>query len=108
MSAFKNHKAPLSIVTHNTEAMAAKTGNVYKSIAIMSKRANQISLNMKEELYERLSEFSSFTEGLDEVFENREQITISRFYERLPKAAAMAISEFIDDEIHFREKEIKE
>jgi DNA-directed RNA polymerase subunit K/omega len=79
-----------------------KTGNVYESIAIMGKRANQISVEIKEELKKKLDEFSSSSDNLEEVFENREQIEISRFYERLPKSTLIAAQEFIEDQVYYR------
>jgi DNA-directed RNA polymerase subunit K/omega len=79
-----------------------KTGNIYESIAIISKRANQISGEIKEELTNKLAEFASTTDNLEEIFENREQIEISRFYERLPKPSLIAIQEFFDDKIYYR------
>jgi DNA-directed RNA polymerase subunit K/omega len=79
-----------------------KTGNVYESIAIMGKRANQISVEIKEELKKKLEEFSSSSDNLEEVFENREQIEISRYYERLPKPSLIAAQEFLDDKVYHR------
>ena len=79
-----------------------KTGNVYESIAIMGKRANQISVEIKDELKKKLEEFSSSSDNLEEVFENREQIEISRFYERLPKPTLIAAQEFAEDQVYYR------
>ena len=79
-----------------------KTGNVYESIAIMGKRANQISVEIKDELKKKLDEFSSSSDNLEEVFENREQIEISRYYERLPKPALIATQEFLEDKVYYR------
>jgi DNA-directed RNA polymerase subunit K/omega len=81
------------------------TGNVYESCVVIAKRANQISVDLKEELTSKLAEFASTTDNLEEIFENREQIEISRFYEKLPKPNAMAIKEFIDGKIYFRKQE---
>ena len=81
---FKKTNAPTHTVTRDMQDFRDKTGNVYESIAIMGKRANQISVEIKEELKKKLDEFSSSSDNLEEVFENREQIEISRYYERLP------------------------
>ncbi len=99
---YKKSKAPNNTITWNTEDLAESTGNVYESVMIVGKRANQISVEMKEELNRKLQEFASYTDNLEEVFENREQIEISRFYERLPKAAALAVTEFMDGNVYFR------
>ncbi|MDG1147977.1 MAG: DNA-directed RNA polymerase subunit omega, partial [Crocinitomicaceae bacterium] len=78
------------------------TGNIYESIVMMSKRSNQLSVELKEELTQKLQEFASTTDNLEEIFENREQIEISRFYERLPKTVAMAMQELLADKIYAR------
>ncbi|MDF9795585.1 DNA-directed RNA polymerase subunit K/omega [Catalinimonas alkaloidigena] len=91
-----------SIVTRDMDKIAEPTGNIYESVAIISKRARQISVAMKEELNGKLAEFASTVDNLEEVFENREQIEISKFYERMPKPTSMAIEEFLDGEIGFR------
>ena len=79
-----------------------KTGNVYESIAIIAKRANQINITIKEELHNKLEEFASHTESLEEIHENKEQIEISRAYERMPNPALLATAEFLDDKVYFR------
>ncbi len=79
-----------------------ETGNIYESVAIIGKRANQISLDIKNELSKKLQEFASVSDNLDEVFENREQIEISRFYEKLPKPSLIATQEFVEGKIYFR------
>lgn len=84
--------------------MAIKTGNIYRSVATISKRANQISSNLKEELNSKLAEFASTVDNLEEIFENREQIEISRFYERMPKPTTTAIEEFLNDKLMYRDK----
>ena len=91
-----------SIVTRNMSEFANDTGNVYESIAIISKRANQISVKLKEELNGKLAEFATTVDNLEEVFENREQIEISKHYERLPKPTNLAIEEFLEGKITFR------
>ena len=93
---------PNSTVTRDVRELDKQTGNIYESIVIMSKRANQISTNMKEELHGKLAEFASSNDNLEEVFENREQIEISKHYERLPKPALVAIEEFLTDKIYYR------
>ena len=102
---YKKTNAEPTTVTRNVREIEAKTGNIYESIVVMSKRANQISLEIKEELSGKLAEFASHTDNLEEVFENREQIEISKFYERLPKPSAIAIHEFMDDKVYYRKPE---
>jgi DNA-directed RNA polymerase subunit K/omega len=99
---YKKSKAPSNTITWDTAKLAEPTGNIYESVMIIGKRANQISVEMKEELNKKLQEFASYTDNLEEVFENREQIEISRFYERLPKAAALASTEFADGNVYHR------
>ena len=99
-----------STVTRDLRELDVKTDNIYESLVIMSKRANQISNNIKEELHQKLSEFASANDNLEEVFENREQIEISKHYERLPKPTLIAVQEFLDNKIYYRNpaKEAKE
>ena len=82
--------------------LCEETGNIYESVVIISKRANQISADIKNELSKKLQEFASSQDNLDEVFENREQIEISRFYEKLPKPTLMATQEFVEGKVYFR------
>ncbi len=105
---YKKTKAPGSTVTRNLNEVDRETGNIYETVAIVSKRANQIGSELKEELNRKLEEFASYTDNLEEVFENREQIEISRFYERLPKPSLIAIQEFLDGEIYYRKPETEE
>src|SRR3954469_7252135 len=91
-----------STITRDLRDLDVKTDNIYESIVIMSKRANQISNNIKEELHQKLSEFASANDNLEEVFENREQIEISKHYERLPKPTLIAVQEFLDNKIYYR------
>ena len=93
---------PSSIVTRNVTDFAAETGNVYQSVAIISKRANQISVKIKEELSNKLAEFATTVDNLEEVFENREQIEISKYYERMPKPTNLAIEEFMEGKVMWR------
>ncbi len=100
----KNQTNP-SIITRDVDKIAVKTGNTYESISIIGQRARQISSKMKEELSGKLSEFASSVDNLEEIFENREQIEISKYYERMPKPSALAIDEFLADKIDYRARE---
>lgn len=100
---YKKSKAPTNTTTRDIIKLAEETGNIYESVMIISKRANQITVDLKEELSRKLAEFSTYNDSLDEVFENREQIEISRYYEKLPKPTLIATQEFADKKIYFRE-----
>lgn len=93
---------PTSTITRDVRQLDEKTDNIYESLVIIAKRANQISNNLKEELNGKLSEFASSNDNLEEIFENREQIEISKHYERLPKPTLIAIDEFLNDKVYFR------
>ena len=99
---YKKINAPLTTITRDIDKFDAQTGNIYESVIICSRRANQISVEMKQELNSKLEEFASFNDNLEEVFENREQIEISRYYERLPKPTLIATEEFLEGEVYFR------
>ena len=99
---FKKTSAPVSTITRNQIDLDADTGNIYESIVTISKRANQISAEIKSELSTKLEEFASYTDNLEEIFENREQIEISKYYERLPKPSLIAIQEFLESKIYSR------
>ena len=99
---YKKTNAPTNTVTRDIMNLCKDTGNIYESIAIIGKRANQISVEIKQELSKKLQEFASHTDNLDEVFENREQIEISRFYEKMPKPTLIATQEFIEGKVYFR------
>lgn len=99
---YKKTNAPTNTVTRNVMDLCDETGNIYESVAIIGKRANQISMDIKNELSKKLQEFASVSDNLDEVFENREQIEISRFYEKLPKPSLIATQEFVENKIYFR------
>jgi len=101
---YKKTKAHNTTRTVNTIDYEKNTDNIYESIVVMSKRANQISSEMKVELDSKIAEFATTTDNLEEVFENREQIEISKFYERLPKPSLIASHEFIEDKIYMRRK----
>ncbi len=102
---FKKTNAAITTITRNLREIDAKTGNLYESVSILSKRANQVSLELKEELSKKLSEFTSHIDNLEEIFENREQIEVSKFYERLPKPTAIAVQEFSENKVYFRKPE---
>jgi DNA-directed RNA polymerase subunit K/omega len=99
---FKKTNAPTTTVTRNLMDFCRDTNNVYESVAIIAKRSNQIAAEMKDELSKKLVEFGSHTDTLDEVFENEEQIQISRYYERLPKPTLIATQEFLEDNVYYR------
>jgi hypothetical protein len=100
--------ANASIITRDVIELGKETENVYESIAIISKRARQISTKLKEELGNKLSEFATKEDNLEEIFENREQIEISKYYERMPKPSMVALEEFIEDKVYFRKPETEE
>ena len=99
---YKKSTAPTNTVTRDIMNLCEETGNIYESVAIIGKRANQISVDIKQELSKKLQEFASSTDNLDEIFENREQIEISRYYEKMPKPSLIATEEFINGEVYFR------
>lgn len=99
---YKNSKAPTTTVTYDKSKIEAPTNNLYEAITIIAKRAQQINGDLKNELIEKLDEFATYTDSLDEVFENKEQIEVSRFYERLPKPTAMAVEEWLESKIYYR------
>ncbi len=105
---FKNSTAEKTTITRNTDELEAATNNIYESIVMMAKRSNQLSVELKEELTAKLQEFASNTDNLEEIFENREQIEISRFYEGLPKPVAISIQELLNDKIYARMPEDEE
>lgn len=93
------------VETRNLNDIKEKTGNLYQSIAIIGKRANQINISLKEELHNKLEEFASHTDSLEEIHENKEQIEISRAYERMPNPALLATQEFMEGKVYFRKSE---
>ncbi|WP_143962288.1 DNA-directed RNA polymerase subunit omega [Litoribacter populi] len=97
-----------SIITRDLETIAEKSGNLYESLHVVSQRAKQISSLQKEELNNKLSEFASTVDNLEEVFENKEQIEISKFYERMPKPTTLAMEEFMEGKVYFRKVETPE
>lgn len=105
MKDLKNTKAPVSTVTYNRDEFDDKTDNIYEAISITAKRAGQINAEIKKELLEKLEEFATYSDSLEEVFENKEQIEVSKFYEKLPKPHALAILEWLEDKIYYRNTE---
>ncbi len=100
---YKKSKAPVNTVTREVPELWQQTGNIYESVAIIGKRANQISLEIKQDLSKKLAEFASYNDSLEEVFENREQIEISRYYEKLPKPTLLATQEFLEGNVYWRD-----
>ena len=105
MNDLKNSKAPVSTVTINKNEFDAPTQNIYEAISITAKRAIQINSDIKKELLEKLEEFATYSDSLEEVFENKEQIEVSKFYEKLPKPHALAVEEWLTDKIYHRNTE---
>ncbi|MGM5629638.1 DNA-directed RNA polymerase subunit omega [Apibacter raozihei] len=101
----KELNAPSTTITFNREQIESKVGNIYEAIVIIGKRAEQINTIIKNDLNQKLDEFASNSDSLDEIFENREQIEVSKYYERLPKPALIAIQEWLDNEVYFRKTE---
>ena len=99
---YKKVKTESTAVTRQKESFYKHTGNIYETVVVLSKRANQIGLEIKQELDGKIEEFAPATDNLEEVFENREQIEIAKFYERLPKPTLIAVHEFLNDQIYIR------
>ena len=99
---YKKSNAPTNTVTRDMIALSEDTGNVYETVCIIGKRANQIAVEMKADLEKKLQEFASYNDNLEEVFENREQIEISRYYEKLPKPTLIATQEYIEGKLYYR------
>ena len=99
---YRKINAPLTTVTRDMNALSGEVGNVYETVKIIAKRSNQISVEMKTELEKKLSDFASYNDNIEEIFENREQIEISRYYEKLPKATLIASQEFINGNVYHR------
>lgn len=98
----KKTNAPVNTITYSKTHLEKPTGNIYEAITIIAKRANQINAEIKKELIDKLEEFATYNDSLEEVFENKEQIEVSKFYERLPKPHALAVQEWVDDKIYYR------
>ena len=99
---YKKTKAPNNTITRDMNELTEAVGNVYQTVAIIGKRSNQIASEMKNDLSKKLQEFASYNDNLEEVFENREQIEISRYYEKLPKSTLIATQEYMEDKVYFR------
>ncbi len=108
MKDLKNSEAPSSTTTIDKNLIDAPTNNIYEAISIISKRAVQINGDIKKELLEKLDEFATYNDSLEEIFENKEQIEVSKFYERLPKSHAIAVQEWLDDKIYHRNTQDEE
>ena len=102
---YKKTEAPLSTVTYDKSKVEEPTQNIYEAISIISQRATQIGGDLKRELVDKLEEFATFNDSLDEVFENKEQIEVSKFYEKLPKAHAIAVEEWLAGKVYHRKPE---
>ncbi|WP_298498487.1 DNA-directed RNA polymerase subunit omega [uncultured Algibacter sp.] len=98
----KKTNAPVNTVTYDRNQIDEPTGNIYESISIISRRAEQINTEIKKELIDKLEEFATYNDSLEEIFENKEQIEVSKFYEKLPKPHALAVQEWLTDKIYFR------
>ena len=105
---FKELDAPVSTTTIDKNLVDAPTDNIYEAISIIAKRATQINTDIKRELTDKLDEFATFNDSLEEIFENKEQIEVSKFYERLPKAHSLAVQEWLEDRIYSRDTSITE
>ena len=108
MNNIVKNTTPTSTITRDVRELDAKTGNIYESLVVISRRANQISSALKEELNSKLSEFATSNDNLEEVFENREQIEISKFYERQPKPTSVALEEFLNDQLVVKYRDVEE
>jgi hypothetical protein len=106
MTDFKKSKSSNTTETRDVRDMAERTGNLYESVAIMSKRAVQINKDVKEELLSKLAEFATHSESIEEIFENSEQIEVSKFYERLPKGTLIAVQDFLDKKVYYRDSSV--
>lgn len=99
----KKTNASVNTITYNKSKIEEPTGNVYEAITIMARRANQINSEIKKELLDKLDEFATYNDSLEEVFENKEQIEVSKYYEKLPKPHALAVQEWLEDKIYHRD-----
>ncbi|MDR2854166.1 MAG: DNA-directed RNA polymerase subunit omega [Prevotellaceae bacterium] len=99
---YKKSNTPTSTITRDVSSMSTKVGNVYETVAIIAKRATQINSELKLEITSKLQDFPGYGDSIDEIFENREQIEISKYYEKIPKPTLLATEEFLDDKIYYR------
>jgi DNA-directed RNA polymerase subunit K/omega len=102
---YKDTEAAITTVTYNRNEIEAPTQNIYEAISIIAKRSDQINADLKKELVDKLDEFATYNDSLEEVFENKEQIEVSKFYERLPKPTAIAVSEWLNGKVFYRKPE---
>ncbi|WP_323787826.1 DNA-directed RNA polymerase subunit omega [Psychroserpens sp.] len=102
MTDLKKTNAPVSTLTYDRNIIDATTDNIYEAISVISKRAEQINTDIRRELVDKLEEFATYNDSLEEIFENKEQIEVSKFYEKLPKPHALAVQEWLDDKIYYR------
>jgi len=102
MTKYRESKAAISSVTYDRNEMEKEVGNIYEALSIIAKRSIQINLDIKKELHEKLDEFATHNDSLEEIFENKEQIEVARFYERLPKPHAIAVEEWVQKRIYHR------
>ncbi|MCB0383191.1 DNA-directed RNA polymerase subunit omega [Psychroserpens mesophilus] len=102
MTDLKKTNAPVTTLTYDRNVIDAPTDNIYEAISVISKRAEQINTDIRRELVDKLEEFATYNDSLEEIFENKEQIEVSKFYEKLPKPHALAVQEWLDDKIYYR------
>lgn len=105
MTKYRDSKAPNSTTTYNREQIEEDTSNIYEALSIIAKRSTQINLDIKKELHEKLDEFATHNDSLEEIFENKEQIEVSKFYESLPKPHALAVEEWVQNKVYHRNTE---
>lgn len=104
---YKETKAAVSTITYDKQEIETPTDNIYEAISIIAKRATQINSDLKKELIDKLDEFATYNDSLEEVFENKEQIEVSKFYERLPKPHAIAVEEWLNEKVYYRNSDKK-
>ncbi len=102
MTDLKKTTAPVSSITYNRNIIDEPTDNIYEAISVIAKRAEQINTDIRRELVDKLEEFATYNDSLEEIFENKEQIEVSKFYEKLPKPHSLAVQEWLDDKIYYR------
>lgn len=105
MTKYRESKAPNTTTTYNRETIEQETSNIYEALSIIAKRSTQINLDIKKELHEKLDEFATHNDSLEEIFENKEQIEVSKFYESLPKPHALAVEEWVQNKVYHRNTE---
>lgn len=105
MTKYRESKAPITTTTYDKNEVEGETNNIYEALSIIAKRSMQINLDIKKELHEKLEEFATHNDSLEEIFENKEQIEVSKFYESLPKPHALAVDEWLNDQVYHRNTE---